>query len=182
MGTDIHVRVAKYHPETNLFHELELFRKRKPDEKEYDWKTGEELPWTEYKKVYIELGRDYEMFDGMKHGDEQDGFGYFPWTSIAEASLEPSLKEEITKFKNTDGYFDFYEINLADMKNYLHSHPTVVDYESEEWDNWETGKPKPLKDNPIKRLMEIVRGYIFNTEDTLYDPDSYYKIIFFFDC
>ena len=181
MGTDIHVKVAKYNSETNLYEELQLFRKRKPGEKEYKIVEGVaiELPWTDYKEIYIDAGRNYEMMDGMKGGDEKDGYGYFPWTSISFASLESSFAEKIKEKQSTAGYFDFYEITLADMYNYTYTHPTVVDYDSKEWKN----ENPPKKPNPIIDLLQIIEDFVSlaDNDNFYYTPYSYYKIIFYFD-
>lgn len=182
MGMDIHVRVAKYNVETNLYEELQLFRKRKPNEKEYDYKTGEPLPWNDFKEIHIWLGRDYEMFDGMRDGTKEDGYGYFPWTSINFASLESSFAEKIKKKMSCEGMFDFKEITLADMYNYLYNHPTVVDYNIEREEDWKPGNPEPQKENPIKYVMEEIKSFIsIADEDFDWMPWSYYKIIFYFD-
>lgn len=184
MGMDIHVRIAKYNVETNLYEELQLFRKRKPNEKEYDYKTGEPLPWNDFKKIHIWLGRNYEMFEGMRNGTTEDGYGYFPWTSINLSSLESSFAEKIKKKMSCEGMFDFKELTLADMYNYIYNHPTVVDYEEkeEDWVNWEPGDPVPQKENPIKSVMEKIRDFIsIADEDFDWMPWSYYKIIFYFD-
>ena len=90
MGKDIHIRVAKYDTNTNLYKEIELFRKATNDEIDYQ----EDI--NGFKKVYIDVGRHSEMFEGMKDGDENDGYGHFPWTSINYASLEPSFAESIS--------------------------------------------------------------------------------------
>ena len=183
MGKDIHVKVAKYNKSTNLYEELQLFRKRKPNEYEYNPLTGEKLPWTEFKEIYIDLGRDYEMMEGMKSGNEIDGYGYFPWTSINFPSLESSFAEKIKKDMNLDGTFDFYETSLADIHNYLYHHPTVVDYEADEWDKLNPGDPCPRKANPIiNATKEIVKFISIADDDYNFSPYSYYKIIFYFDC
>lgn len=185
MGKDIHVKVAKYNTSTNLYEELQLFRKRKPDEKEYKFVDGiaVDLPWTEFKEIHIDLGRDYEMMNGMRDGDEKDGYGYFPWTSINFASLESSFAEKIKKEMNTDGTYDFHEISLADAHNYLYSHPVVTDYEADEWNGWNPGDPVPKKENPIKEAIEEIEKFISiaDSDSYNYNPYSYYKVIFYFD-
>lgn len=183
MGEDIHVRVVKYNTSTNLYEELQLFRKRKPNEYDYNPLNGEKLPWTEFKEIHIDLGRDYEMMDGMKDGDEKDGYGYFPWTSINFASLESSFAEKIKKEMDIDGTYGFHEISLADAHNYLYSHPVVTDYEADEWNGWNPGDPVPKKENPIKEAIEEIEKFISiaDSDSYNYNPYSYYKVIFYFD-
>lgn len=178
MGVDIHVKITKYNEETHLYEELRLFRKRKPNEKQYSY-TEEgcvELPWDDYKEIYIDLGRNYEMFDGMKDGTEEDGYGVFPWQSLVLSSFEPSFIEKMKEEKSF-GYFDFYEINLSDLKLYLIHHPTVVDYEY-----GETEVEIKRKINPITYIDEKIMAFI-SLADPEYDfsPNSYYKIVFYFD-
>lgn len=183
MGRDIHIIVTKYNKTTRFYDEIKLFRNRKEDEFEYDGETGEKLPWTEYKKIDVDVWRNYEMFDGMKSGD--GGYGIFPWVGIDFSSLEPKLAEELKKYHDNTRYgcYDFYEINLADMKNYVYTHPLVTDYDSDEWDNWEPGKEKPTKPNPISGMVEDIENYIYFFEDCYRsEPDSCYKILFYFDC
>lgn len=183
MGKDIHIIVTKYNKDTRFYHEVELFRKRKENEFDYNCETGEHLPWTEYKKIDIDVGRNSEMFEGMKSGD--GGYGVFPWIDIDFSSLEPTLAEELKKYHDKTRYscFDFHEINLADMKNYVYTHPLVTDYDSDEWDNWEPGKERPAKPNPIGGMVEDIENYIYFFEDGWrFEPDSYYKILFYFDC
>jgi hypothetical protein len=69
------------------------------------------------------------------------------------------------------------------MKNYVYTHPLVTDYDSDEWDNWEPGKEKPTKPNPIGDMVEDIENYIYFFEDCYRsEPDSCYKILFYFDC
>lgn len=175
MGKDIHIKIAKYNKETNLYEQIKLYRKVKPNETSYDSDENG------FREVWIDVGRDYEAWEGMKDGDESDGFGLFPWNSISLTSLEPCLAEEIKENMKIDGYFDFYEINLAEFKLYLNEHPTVVDYDAE-WKDLPYNSPKPQKENPIKTLFEAVVAYI-SVADWSYSwtPTSYYKVIFYFD-
>lgn len=177
MGVDIHVKITKYNPETNYFEPIELYRKRKPNEHEYNPITDEKIEKPSlFVKVPIYEGRNYEMFDGMKNGDEIDGYGCFPKEPIAMNSLEPNIKEEINRYKNIQGYYDFYEVNLADLENYLEEYPEVTDYDSKE----EPGK----KTNPIKYFVEDIKNYLttYDSFEYYYTAHSYYKILFWFDC
>ena len=178
MGVDIHVIPCVYNCKTNLFEEVALYV---PGESyHYDKEGNKIVDNPDFKKVYIYNGRNTEMFDGMKHGNETDGYGVFPYAVISLNSLEPKLREKITEYSKIEGYYDFYEINLADMKNYLNDHPTVVDYDKD----WDENKPAPRKENPIKGLFEEICAYLkFACEwDWEYLPLSHFKILFFFDC
>lgn len=176
MGQDMHIRVARYNKDTNLYEELELFRKVKPN----DYPRDNDI--NGFRKIYIEAGRDYEMFQGMKDGDERDGYGYFPWDSINYPSLESSFAESIKEYEKIDGTFDFHEINLSEFKLYLKNHPTVTDYDASWGDDWKYEDPTPQKENPIKSLLENIENYIsVADEEYSWTPNVYYKIIFFFD-
>lgn len=167
MGVDIHLRLCKYDPADNLWHELKLYRK----EKEKD----------EYKKVYILEGRDSEMFSAMLN-EEKDNYGLFPCANIPVLSLDEELVNEL---REAEKYcYGFREILLSDMKYYLKDHPTVVDYE-EDWSDWKPkpGDPKSKKINPIKYLFdsccsygEFAEGWSFGI-----DPLSRYKLLYWFD-
>lgn len=172
MGIDIHVRVTKYNKDTNLYEEVALFRK--PSKYENHEKDD-----PSYVKASVYDGRDYEMFDGMKDGDDSDGYGYFPISSIALNSYEEKFANEIKEKMSIDGYFDFYEISLSDMKLYTIEHPTVFDFDVEVGDN----EPYARKKNPIVGLYENIINYI-SFADWGFEilPLSYYKIVFYFDC
>lgn len=183
MGKDIHVRLTKLNKETNLYEELALY---KPGiEYHYDKEGNKIIDNPNFQKIYIYDGRNYEMFDGMKEGDEIDGYGNFPWTSINLNSLEPKLKKEIEEKQNIQGYFDFYETTLADIKLYLYKHPTVVNYEAEEeeWEEQEKQNKKPRKINPIQHLFQNIcdYGYFADNWNWGIEPLSVYKVLFYFD-
>lgn len=189
MGMDIHIRLTKYNKETNLFEELTLY---KPGEEYYYDKEGNKIITNpDFKKVRIFDGRNSEMFYGMKDGNENDGYGYFPWVPIKLNSLEPKLKKEIEdkmgkEQKEYTGYFDFYEITLADMKLYLNNHPKVADYDADEklWDEYfDKGGPKPEKTNLIQYLYEEICNYAFFADNWSWgiEPLSAYKVLFYFD-
>ena len=175
MGMDLTVRILKYNEETNFYEELKLFRQAN----KYDYSSDSGLV-----KVEVYPGRNSEMFEGMRDGDRIDGYGYFPWTRIKLNSLEPELRKEIEELQNTEGYFDFKEISFAEMELYLLTHPTVVDYDSDKWDDWKNTDPKPQMENPIKsNIYERILSYISLAENCYMDFTSFsdYKIIFYFD-
>ena len=175
MGIDIHVRVTKYNKEKNIYEEIALFRKVNRPERSFD----KNYP---FETVSIYDGRDYEMFDGMKDGDDIDGYGYFPWTDIKLNSYEENFRNEIKeKMENKDkyGYFDFYEISLPLMKLYTNEHPKVVDYNYE----YDDEKDKVMKVNPIVNLYDKILSYIdFADEDFFLATLDDYKVVFYFDC
>ena len=184
MGRDIHVRIAKYDDNTNKYTEVCLYRLRNKYEKiNYD-NEGNKIEITDpYIRASCYSGRNSEMFEGMKDGDEADGYGDFPWYPVRLNSLEESFKEDIEKKMNTSGYYDFYEISLPEMALYLEKHPKVTDYDvsDREWDNyWDKKGPKPEKTNPIKYLFENICSYI-DLAEYFYSMGDY-KVIFYFDC
>lgn len=184
MGVNIHVHICKYNVDDNFYHELSLYRLRGEGEK-YDYydEEGNPIPAEDkYKRISPYDGRDYEMFDGMRDGNKDNGYGYFPSCSIAFNSLEPIFREEIIKKKGTLGYYDFNEISFSDFVNYLHDYPTVVDYDSEVWEDWKTTDPKPQKENPLKNFFESCVNYAdFAEKFGMIEPYSRYKILYWFD-
>lgn len=173
MGMDLHIRIAKYNKETNLYDELVLYR---PGETYHYTETGEKvIDDPNYERVLIYDGRDSEMFSGMKEGDETDGYGDFPWTPIALSSLEPKLRKNIEEYMGSTGFFDFYELTLADMKLYILDHPYVTDYDSEE--------EEKKKVNPIVALFADICKYasLVDSWNWNFTPLSNYKVIFYFD-
>ena len=83
MGMDIHVETFKLDKETNRYSKLTLYHKR--DLSGYTNLGPENIKLNEKEylsPVSIYDGRDYEMFNGLKDGDEDDGYGIFPWHSI----------------------------------------------------------------------------------------------------
>ncbi len=181
MGVDIHIKLIRYDEETNFYKELALYH---PGiEYHYDEEGNKIIDNPDFTKVRIYDRRNPEMFDGMTNGDEVDGYGIFPHTSIKLNSLEPKLKEEIEKDIKSIGYYDFFEANLSDIRYYLINHPTVVDYDdNEKWATWKEGQPKPQKTNPIKYLYNDICNYAkFADENWDFNPMSVYKIIFYFD-
>ena len=182
MGQDIHIRIVKYNSDKNFYEELTLY---KPGEEYHYNEEGNKIVDNPYfQKVHIDAGRNYEMFEGMKDGDENDGYGHFPWTKVKLNALDPKIKEDIEEKMDTPGYFDFYELTFADMKLYLNEHPTVVDYDNNNF-NWEEDDgERPRKINPIKPLFDEIVNYaqLADGWDWGLEPFGYYKIIFYFDC
>lgn len=196
MGVDIHVHICKYNPEDNFYHELSLYRHREENEKyNYDVRPQEEnekynydvegnriLIEDEYEKIPPYDGRNYEMFSGMRGESENSGYGIFPSYPITLNSLEPKLRKEIEEKKNLLGFYDFNEIFFSDFVNYLHDYPTVVDYDSDDWEDWKTTDAKPQKENPLKRFFESCVSYAnFAERYGMYEPYSWYKILYWFD-
>ena len=183
MGMDIHVETFKLDKETNRYSKLTLYHKR--DLSGYTNLGPENIRLNEKEylsPVSIYDGRDYEMFNGLKDGDEDDGYGIFPWHSIYLNSFDDDAKKEISETMNTEGFFDFHEIALSEMALYCNEHPMVVDYDAN-WDLYNEGKAeKPMKKNPICDLYNDIYNYI-----KFADPDSWianrsdYKVIFYFD-
>lgn len=184
MGKDIHIRIAKYNDKTNKYEELCLYRPRHSYEQFYYDDEGNK---TEVPDPYIRAscysGRNYEMFDGMKDGNENDGYGDFPWYPVRLNSLEDSFKADIEEKMNKGYYYDFYEISLPEIAYYLEKHPKVADYDAEDkdWDKYWDGKgPKPEKTNPIQHLYDNIFYYIEFADFCVYNLNDY-KVIFYFD-
>lgn len=182
MGVDIHVRIVKYNTETNFYHDLSLYRLRESDEKveKYDDQGNPIYATSPFKRISPYDARNSEMFDIMMNSDSSVGF---PSTSIVLNSLEPELRAEIEEEIKEIGVYGFQEISFSDLENYLHSHPTIVDYDAEEWETWNPGDPKPQKENPIKDFFESCISYATFAEKYTWiiNPYSYYKILYWFD-
>lgn len=185
MGVDLNVRVTKYNEETNKYEELCLYRKRIENEKLKYNSDGTVTKITDpYICASIFVNRDNEMFDGMEEGNEDDGYGIFPWRPIRMNSLEDSLKEEIQKKKETTGYGHFYEIYLSEIEGYLGTHANVADYDANEkaWERYLNNKgPKPEKVNPIKYLYDDIYSYVKFADWFFWENLGDYKILFYFD-
>ena len=188
MGVHIHIKMYKYNSDTNLYDEIKLYRHRKPNEiYEYYDENGEGIPYKDdYCPIRIFEGQNYEMFDGMKDGSPDDGYGNFPMTKVTLNSFSPEAKATLEKYMGYEGVYDFREISLAEMKLYVITHPTVLDYDSPAWDDDTYSKPfkeKPQKDNPIKGMYRDIFNYIYISEECcMYEPLSHYKVVFYWDC
>lgn len=183
MGMDIHIHVAKYNPTTNLFEEMRLYR---PGETyEYNEKGEKIVIDPNFERVWIDAGRNYEMFEQMKEGteDEKGNTLYFPSYSVVFNSLEEGFKNDLLKLKDTFGFFDFNEVNLADFALYCAENPTVVDYDVDNYEWGVSNEPKPTKKNPLVDLYHQIINYIstYESYDWKYEPLGYYKVIFYFD-
>ena len=106
MGVDIHFYITKYNKEKNIFEEIAL----------YTAGAGK------YKKVPVFIGRNYDMFDILRNKIIIDNIE-FPYADIAYNSLEEKLKNTIEGYIGKEGEFtgcyDFSEVNLADLKDYV---------------------------------------------------------------
>lgn len=169
MGIDIHFYITKYNKEKNIFEEIAL----------YSAETGK------YKKVPVFIGRNYEIFDILRNKIIIDNIE-FPYADIAYNSLEEKLKNTIEGYIGKEGeftgFYDFSEVNLADLKNYVDTCPTMINYDYDN-DEKEIEDNKKYKINPVKILYDEIINYI-NFADLSFDftPYSYYKILYFFDC
>lgn len=179
MSTSMITRVCKYNEKDNLFHELALYRIRNKSWEQYEY--DEEGNSVKAKDPYLRVspfeGTNSEMFDGMKHGNNIDGYGSFPMHYLRFGSLESSFAADIQR-DIKGGCYDVNEINLAEFKNYCEKHPTVVDYDKEN----EEGENPYRKKNPLVSLYENVCAYCSFVDDIDFDidPISDYKVIFYF--
>lgn len=166
MGRDIYVRILKYNESTNFYEEIALYKKSYTNK--------------EYYKVEPYEYRNYEMFDGMKAGNDEDGYGQFPWSFVKLNSYCDDFRNEINEMMKTSGYYDFHEISLSALESYVVKHPFVTDYDvnDEEFDY----KNPPKKENPIKFLFEKIVSYISFIDYLEIEVFDNYKIVFYFDC
>ena len=160
MVRDIHVKIVKKDRETNTWKRIKLYYKEK----------------RKFKVIDIYPFRNYELFDILNEKDESDE--HFFASSIVTDDLPIALKNEIETAKKSFGFYGFREINLADLKLYLHKVPKIRDYDYEEND------PKAWKDNPVKYFIEKIEQYIDFADPywDFYCIDSDIRIIYWFDC
>lgn len=150
MGKDIHVAIAIRNDEAGYYDKVEIFNKK------------------EDKYLYINPydTRNHELFELL----EED----IPWNQLHTTFLEPSFAKEIQEIQNTMGYFNFREINLADLKNYLILNPTVSD------DDDDGDDELTYKTNPVKFFIEQIEYYIEFAGYEYYYPSDVY-ILYWFD-
>ena len=161
MGTDIHVYILKKDKDS-LWKTVKIYKKEKRNK---------------FKYISPYNSRNYELFDILNGKEVKD---YFPFVPINEKELPQDLKNRYLKAKNTEGYFDFNEVNLADLKLYLCSCPKVRDYDYEGKNFDEEG----WKTNPVYDFIKIIENYIFLSDSFNFEtpPDSCFKIVYWFDC
>ena len=162
MGRDIHVRLVQFNHKTNQYEEVVLYRKNQ---------QNKIVP------VYAYDSRNYELFDILDGTDDN----YFPYTPVNTENLPSELKKEIEECQQTDGYYNFYETNLADVKIYLYDHSKVRDYD---WHDENTFEKEGWKDNPAKNFIECIERYIGIADVWWFGAqfDSNIRIIYWFDC
>ena len=162
MGADIHVKIVKKNYNTEKWEEIKLYKKDK--ENNDDFIDIDFFPF-----------RNYELFDILSGRYESS----FPFdVPIYTFDLPNNLKKEIETNQQTFGYYNFKEINLADLKLYLHDHPTILDE-----DNYiEEENKYGLKDNPLKSFVNRIENIIDIANESLDDcPPSHIRIIYWFD-
>ncbi len=149
MGRDIHVRLVTWNETYQKWSEIKFYKKVKNDFIPIDF-----YPY-----------RNYELFEELE---------YIPWTPIDTKNLPPATKEELETMKKEFGYYNFREVNFADLKIYFFNHQKE---KGEDEDGIITFRDNPLK-NFIERIESILDIYDFD----LYGKYSSVRIIFFFDC
>ena len=162
MGTDIHVRIVKKDYNTDTWKQIKLYRKEKK----------------KFKIVDIYPFREEDLFDILS--EKTNDYRAYPYHAypISLTHLPINLKQEIEKKQKILGYYDFKEINLADLKIYLMHNPKIRD-----WD-YEDDDPKAWIDNPVKYFIERIEQYL-DFADPYWDgcrPASDVRIIYRFDC
>ena len=163
MGTDIHVHIIQRDLD-GKWKSIKLYTKDKNKK---------------FKKVNNYPFRNCELFDILS-GNEADNF---PYTPICMTNLPIDIYNEIKKAKKPEGCcYNFYEVNLADLKLYLNNHPKVRDYDYEASDDEDFNR-NGWKDNPVKFFIERIEN-ILDLADSYWDyaPYSSIRIIYWFDC
>lgn len=158
MSEDINIRIVKKDRDTNTWKEVKLYSKKGDD----------------FYPIEAYSFRNYELFDILK--GNKDDLAICP---IDFNSLSKEVKEEIQTYEDLTGFYDFKEINLADLKVYFLEHPKVIDLDYYSDDD---NDPKKYKDNPVKNFIDRIEQYIDFAEDGFYIPHSDIKIIYWFDC
>jgi hypothetical protein len=144
MGRDIHVAIVIRNTETGYYDKIEIFNKKKD----------------KYVSINPYDIRNHELFKLL----EDD----IPWNQLHTTFLAPSFAKEIQEIKNTIGYFNFKEVNFADLRNYLMCNPTTLDDNMVE------------KTNPLKFFIERIEYYIEFAGYEYYYPSDIY-ILYWFD-
>ena len=145
MGKDIHVAIAIRNTETGFYDKIEIFNKKKD----------------KYVLINPYDKRNHEFFELLEND--------IPWNQLHTTFLEPSFAKEILEIQNTMGYFNFKEVNFADLKNYLMCNPTITDDDD-----------MVEKTNPIKFFIERIEYYIEFAGYEYYYPSDVY-ILYWFD-
>ena len=158
MGRDIHVRIVKRDHNTNEWKHIKLYKKEKG----------------KFKFINPYPYRNYELFDILDGTEDEE---YIPF-KLNTKNLPIALKSEIEKAINTLGYYDFKEINLADLKLYLKEVPKVRDWDYDEKD------PQAFKDNPVKLFIEQIEYYLdfYDSDWDIMGSSSDIRILYWFDC
>jgi len=133
MGRDIHLYVTKLNRETNTWEELEIFNK-----------GGS--------KIYAFSARNYELFDFLTNHPSS-----YSYTLAANEYVTGTVAIEFNSDYGEMGYFNFRELNLADLK---------------------------LLTNEYKWFIKLIEDYAYFAEEGCSDIDSTpssYKLIYWFD-
>lgn len=160
MGVDIHVHILE--KDCGKWKTVSLYSKENK----------------KFKRIDPYPFRNGELFDILS-GNEDDNF---PNTPIEEDSLPMGLQNEIKRNKKIVGYYNFYEVNLADVKYYLTKHPKVRDYDYEAKNDEDFDK-NGWKPNPVASFVEAIENYLaFVSPYSNFQPASFVRIIYYFDC
>lgn len=156
----MHVRIIKKDRETGKWNQVKIYRKEKGKRK--------------FHMVKASPFRNRELFNILNENEDEK----YHANAICISDLPIDLKREIEKCKSIKGYYGFKEINLADLKLYLHESPKVRNYDYEENDI------NAWKDNPVKNFIERIEQYIdfANPYWDIFQPVSDIKIVYWFDC
>lgn len=161
MGADIHVNIIEKNHE-GKWKLVSLYAKENK----------------KFKRIDPYPFRNAELFDILSGNEDET----FPMTDIEENSLPVGLQNEIKRNKKAAGYYNFYEVNLADIKYYLIKHPKVRDYDYEAKDDEDFDK-NGWKPNPLNNFIEAIENYLnFVNPYRDFQPASFVRIIYYFDC
>lgn len=157
MGRDIHVHLVKFNKDKNIYEEVKIYRKNKNDDN--------------FKPIRFCSDRNYELFE-ILDGNKDD---YFPYRPIYTTNLSVDLQKEINEYQNITGYYNFYEVNLAEAELYLFKHPEIRD-----WDEDDIA----YKPNPVANFIEEIKQVLYFYDDYWYYDVGYagIRILYWFDC
>lgn len=149
MGRDIHVRLVGWNEIKQKWDDIKFYKETKDGFTPIDF-----YPY-----------RNYELFEELE---------YVPWTLINKKNLPPATEKELKEAEETFGYYNFREVNLADLKIYFSNHQKIKGEEEE--------GTIIFKDNPLKDFIERIESILDIYDFDLFGKYSLIRIIFFFDC
>lgn len=158
MGTGYHFHVCR-RTKDNKWQELLLYKKNKEGQ---------------YEPAYIDYGSHHTLYECLR--ESSTTFNFSP--DRAEGEFKELLEDRFPKDKSFTGYLNLEYANLADLKLYLYSNPTIENEYGEELPDGSL----PLIKNPVSTLVEDAEKIINFTEDSWEQAGlSDYCIVFYCD-